>query len=308
MNCDLARQKMTLFVHGELNFDEEEQMDRHASSCPPCSRELALERAVLDLAYANRLEPSAAQLVSARKALANRIAAEQISRRYRLGARLEEWFDFHPGLRWSLQPIAGLLLLGAGYLGGSQPSLHPFDKTSHQAKFEATPTEQRVRFVKSAPGGQVELLVDEIHQTKVRGTVEDAPIRELLLTASKDLDDAGLRAEVFDVLKGRTEAIDVRAALISSLDKDPSSEVRMKVLESLRPFAAYPDVRRAMSKALLGDSSPEVRILAIDMLVSVDKPDVAGTLQKLLEKEPDPYLRQRSHAALVAMKASTDTF
>ena len=308
MNCELARQKMTLFVHGELNFDEEEQLERHTASCPFCSPELALERAVLDLADANRLEPSLAQLATARQALANRIAAEQTSRRYRLGARLEEWFDFHPGLRWSLQPIAGLLLLGAGYLGGSQPSLHPFDKASHQAGFEATPTEQRVRFVKSAPGGQVELLVDEIHQTKVRGTVEDPSIRELLLTAAKDPDDAGLRAEVFDVLKGRTEAIDVRAALISSLDKDPSSEVRMKVLESLRPYAAYPDVRRAMSKALLGDTSAEVRIMAIDMLVSVDKPDVAGTLQKLLENEPDQYLRQRSQAALVAMKASTNTF
>ena len=48
--------------------------------------------------------------------------------------------------------------------------------------------------------------------------------------------------------------------------------------------------------------------MAIDMLVSVDKPDVAGTLQKLLENEPDQYLRQRSQAALVAMKASTNTF
>ena len=63
-----------------------------------------------------------------------------------------------------------------------------------------------------------------------------------------------------------------------------------------------------MSKALLDDTSSEVRIMAIDMLVSVDKPDVAGTLQKLLENEPDQYLRQRSQAALVAMKASTNTF
>ena len=35
---------------------------------------------------------------------------------------------------------------------------------------------------------------------------------------------------------------------------------------------------------------------------------LAGTLQKLLENEPNQYLRQRSQAALVAMKASTDTF
>ncbi len=308
MNCELARQNMTLFVHGELNFDEEEQLERHTASCPPCARELALERAVLDLADANRLEPSAAQLATARNALANRLAAEQASWRRRLGARLGEWFDFHPGLRWSLQPIAGLLLLGAGYWGGSQPSLQAFSKPVLQSRLESTPSERRVRFVKSGAGGQIELLVDEIRQSKVRGTVEDSTIRELLLIATKDPDDAGLRAEVLDVLKGRTEAIDVRTALISSLEKDPSSEVRMKVLESLRPYAAYPDVRLAMSKALLDDTSSEVRIMAIDMLVSVDKPDVAGTLQKLLENEPDQYLRQRSQAALVAMKASTNTF
>ena len=308
MNCELALQKMTLFVHGELNFDEEEQLERHVESCPSCGRELALERAVLDLADANRLEPSAPQLAAARHALAHRIAAEQSSWRRRLQVRIFEWFDFHPGLRWSIQPIASMLLLGAGYWGGSQPSLHPFHRPALQTRLESAPFQQRVRFVKSGAGGQVELLVDEIRQTRVRGAFEDATIRELLLTASKDPEDAGLRAEVFDILKGRTEAVDVRTALLSSLDQDPSSEVRMKVLESLRPYAAFPDVRRAISKALLGDTSSEVRIMAINMLVSVDKPDVAGTLQKLLENEPDQYLRQRSQAALVSMKASTNTF
>ena len=212
-------------------------------------------------------------------------------------ARLREWLDFHPGMRIAMRPLAAVLLLGAGFAVGLQQRPHT-----------AVGAEQRVRLVRPAQDGQVEMVIDEVIQKKLRGPVEDVAIRKLLMSAAHDPDDPALRAEVLDVLKGGSEALDVRNSLISSLEKDPSSEVRMKALEALRPYAAFPDVRRAISKTLLGDLNSEVRILAIDTLVSVDQPDVAGTLQKLLESEPNQYLRQRSQAALVAMKASTDTF
>ena len=295
MNCDYAREMMTLFVHGELNFDQEESLERHTSQCPGCARELALERAVLDLAEVNRLEPAAGQLAAARRQLVSRLAIEKGSWRN----QIREWFDFHPTILFALKPAAAALILIAGFLAGS---------TVRPPQSDWGPVQQRVRFVEPSKSGQVALVIDETRQKKIYGGVEDVRIRSLLLTAAKDPDDAGLRAEVVDVLKGRTEAADIRGVLLSALEKDSNPEVRMKALDALRPYTKYADVRRAVSKALLNDSSPEVRTLAIDMIVSIDQPDVAGTLQKLLESEPNQYLRQRSQSALVAMKASTDTF
>ena len=100
MNCENTRERLTLFVHGELNFDEEEQLENHVATCPDCGRELAMERAILELAEAQRLEPVIGQLAMARRELKNRIASE--NRGWR--ARISEWFDFHPGMQFALKP------------------------------------------------------------------------------------------------------------------------------------------------------------------------------------------------------------
>lgn len=295
MNCENTRENLTLFVHGELNFDEEEQLENHVASCAACARELAMERAILELAEAHRLEPAIGQLAMARRQLANRIASEKRG----WWASISEWFDFHPGLQFALKPIAGLLLAGVGFFTGW---------VVREAKSDWGPVAQRVRFVESAKSGQVELVIDEIRQQKLLGEVDDPRIRHLLLTAAKDSDDAGLRAEALDAFKGRTESVDIRGVLLTALEKDVNSEVRMRALEALKPYTAYSDVQRAVQKALLNDENPEVRTMAIDMLIPINKPDVAGTLQKVMESESNQYVRQRSQSALVAMKASTDTF
>ncbi len=295
MNCENTRERLTLFVHGELNFDEEEQLENHVGSCAACSRELAMERAILDLAEAQRLEPAVGQLAMARRDLANRIASEN----HGWWSRVSEWFDFHPGVQFALKPIAGLLLAGAGFFTGW---------VVREAKSDWGPVAQRVRVVESAKSGQVELVIDEIRQQKLLGEVDDPRIRHLLLTAAKDSEDAGLRAEALDAFKGQTQSVDIRGVLLTALEKDVNPEVRMRALEALKPYTAYADVRSSISRALLHDNNPEVRTMAIDMLVPINKPDVAGTLQKVMESESNQYVRQRSQSALVAMKASTDTF
>ena len=48
--------------------------------------------------------------------------------------------------------------------------------------------------------------------------------------------------------------------------------------------------------------------MAIDLLVQTDEVDVVETLQELLRREDNNYLRLRSQKALQAMNASVETF
>ena len=295
MTCDQVKENLPLFVYGELSFDEEESVEQHVRTCVSCTRALAVEKAVGELAHATRIDPPPMLLADSRRQLRKQLAVPGAS----IWTRLSEWFDFHPGLRIALKPITALALLGTGFFAARMTT------TTTQAW---KPDTQRVRFVESARPGQVQLVVDEVRQSTVTGAVDDVRIRSLLLAAAKDPDDPGLRAEIMDVLKGRTEATDIRNTLVSALEHDQSDEVRIKALEALRPYATHADVRRAISAVLLKDKSSAVRTIAIDMLVAVNQPDVAGTLQSLLESESNQYLRQRSQSALKAMKASTESF
>jgi len=59
---------------------------------------------------------------------------------------------------------------------------------------------------------------------------------------------------------------------------------------------------------LLRDDNPGVRTLAIDLLVNNMQSEVIGTLQEVITRESNPYIRQKSLNALRAVNASVETF
>ena len=293
MTCDQVKENLPFFVYGELSFDEEENLEQHVQTCVGCARALAIEKAIGELASASRVEPPPMLLGEARRQLRGQLVLPPST-----WQRVRQWFNFHPGFQSALKPLGAAALLVIGFFSARLTAPAPQWKTGTE----------RVRFVESAKPGEVQLVIDEVRQSRVTGAMDDVRIRSLLLAAAKDPDDAGLRAEIMDLLKGRTESGDIRATLLAALDHDPNEEVRIKALEALRSYATHADVRRAISAALLNDKSAQLRTLAVDLLVSINQPDVAGTLQSLLERESNQYLRQRSQSALRAMKASTESF
>jgi HEAT repeat protein len=73
-------------------------------------------------------------------------------------------------------------------------------------------------------------------------------------------------------------------------------------------MAAQPEVRQTLSYVLQNDQNPGVRIQAIDILTQRQDADMVGTLQKLMAKESNSYVRQRCQKALEDMNASVGTF
>jgi hypothetical protein len=145
--------------------------------------------------------------------------------------------------------------------------------------------------------------------------LDDQNIRVLLLSAAKDPSDPGLRYETVGILNDRAQAAEVRDTLIYALEHDENAGVRLKAMDGLRPFVQQPEVRKALSGVLLSDGNPGMRTQAIDLLTKgvgessngLDR-DVIGTLQELMNRENNAYVRQRGERVLQLVNASQETY
>jgi HEAT repeats len=175
--------------------------------------------------------------------------------------------------------------------------------------------------------GTVQLQVRTEQPIVLSGSVDDADVRRVLtyVVSNGERFDPGVRLDCLDVLKARTGDKEVRQALLAAARKDQNAAVRMKALEALRDSAADDGVRDTLLEALQHDANPGVRVEAVNLLVrslepetseettgSDQAPERAGSqipadpsvervihaLEGLQHRDPNPYVRLRSAAAL----------
>jgi len=288
MNCEIAKNKLSLFLYGELSFHEEEMLEQHLESCEDCRLQLEKERSLHQMFAEEAVEPSLPLLSECRGSLRAGIAPKPQAER--------SWLPWLPRFNY-LKPLAAVALVALGFFSARLSSI-PAN----------TPVATKVRYVETGEQGKVRLVVDETRERVISGRLDDASIRGLLLTAAKDPSDAGLRADSLDLLKSRTESEDVRRALIYALQHDNNAAVRLKALDALRSYAGEGEVRRALSQTLLKDDNAGMRAQAIDLLLGIKNADVIGVLQEAMNREDDSYVRQRCQRVLLDMKASPETF
>jgi hypothetical protein len=308
--CEKVRMQLGMLLYGELSFDEEETVDAHLESCAECRAALERERdlhAAFDRAEA---EPPASVLWESRQNLQRQIAAEHVPV-HRAG-----WWDRFLDTAW-LKPVGGLALLTIGFMAARvAPSLG----LGITGMSLVDPGAQRVRSVEPGPNGGVQIVLDETRQRTVSGGLDDQNIRVLLLSAAKDPSDPGLRYETVGILNDRAQATEVRDTLIYALEHDENAGVRLKAMDGLKPFVRQPEVRKALSGVLLSDGNPGMRTQAIDLLTQgvgettgnttangLDR-DIIGTLQELMNRENNAYVRQRGERVLQLVNASQETY
>jgi Putative zinc-finger/HEAT repeats len=318
-SCEVVRKQLSMLLYGELSFDEEEAVDAHLEGCAECRTALERERELHAAFDQAEVEPPASVLWDARQNLQARIAAEHAPPGQFLKGT--GWWDqfvdalmLRPtgGAGW-LKLAGALALLTLGYMGAR---LAP-DAGGGVAEMSlAAPGAQRVRSVEPGPDGGVQIVLDETRQRTVSGGLDDQNIRVLLLSAAKDPSDPGLRYETVGILNDRAQAAEVRDTLIYALEHDENAGVRLKAMDGLRPFAQQPEVRKALSGVLLSDGNPGMRTQAIDLLTqgvgestgNVLGRDVIGTLQELMNRENNAYVRQRGERVLQLVNASRETY
>jgi hypothetical protein len=293
ITCASVKGSLALYLYGELSFDDEERVELHLDACPECRVALDREKAVHAEFDRCEIQPPPSLLRECREDLRAQLDEERSMPR---PARVS-WWDGS----W-LRPAAAFALLAIGFFAARVTPRY----TSSE------PGASRVRYVEPASGGRVQIVLDETRQRTVSGRPDDQQIRALLLAAAKDSSDPGLRAETVNILNAGAESAEVRDALVYALRHDPNAGVRLKAMEGLKPFAREPGVRGALEQVLLSDSNPGLRTQAIDLLTvgpteNLDR-GIVGTLQELMSREDNSYVRERSQQVLHLMKASAQTY
>ena len=311
MNCDEMAKSAPLYFYGELAPQEEERFEDHLDGCAACRAELERLR-TLATALDRRQTPVPGYLLDDCRhdllaAVRSGIARETVSApspaRVSIGQRLSALGAALWGLR---QPIGAVALLAIGYL--SAQILNPARKSVLPEAFTGDPVIARIRSVQPDASGRVQIALDEVRKRVVSGRRDDDNIQQLLLAASRDENNPGLRVESVDILKDRVESAEVRAALLNSLAHDENAGVRLKALEGLKSLSADAEVRKVLAQVLLRDENPAVRIQAIDMLTASRDDSMVGVLQNLVGREDNGYVRWRCEKALKEMNASVGTF
>jgi hypothetical protein len=313
MTCEEARRNLPLFLYGELSFDEEELVEIHVDECDGCRKELDLQKTLFAAMDAVEMVPSAEALAKSRAELRSRLAlAGQPSgtsavRGAGFWDKVREGFTIHFHFAPGLAQVAGAAAMLALGFATARVAPNSFLGNWHSAGM-IDPGTSRVRYVEPVSPGRVQIVLDETHQRVLSGSVDDAAIQRLLLTAAKDPSDAGLRVESVDLLKNNSQSAEIRKALVYSLEHDPNAGVRLKALDGLKQFAQDPDTRQALTQVLLKDDNPGVRTQVIDLLVQRHTDAMVGVLQELMEKEDNSYIRMRCQKVLQEMNASAEMY
>jgi HEAT repeats/Putative zinc-finger len=320
MNCDQISNEIPLYYYGELEQEEEERIEQHLADCAACTAELERVRSFGRTMTLHEAALPDDLLYDSRAALARALRLEHtVSPKTSSGAlpratpvstwiqHLREWMNMGIGMR---VPAGALALVAVGFLAGKvAPGTLPWlnrlsmgSGAAQQAGFIS------VRSVEPDPSGGVRIAFDRVSRDTVSGSVDDAKIREMLLSSMHDESNAGLRVEAMGIAKDHAHDADVRGALVEALQTDPNIGVRLQALEGLKQYAGDADVRKALTATLLNDANAGVRVKVIDLLTARKDDSMVGTLQTLVGKEQNGYVRTRASDALREMKASVGTF
>lgn len=272
--CEGIREQLPLMLYGELTFDQEETLEQHLAECGQCRAAFDRERQLHALLDTAAPVLPAGLLSQSRAGLRAAVEAE-------LRPARPFWATlFEGGSFW--KPAAALALLAIGFVSGRViPAVdRQAEGTPAQVAGMALPTASRLRHIEPDAQGNVRIVYDETREHVVEGRCADQRIQGVLVGAA---------------------------------ERDPNPAVRLKALEGLRPYVRQAEVQRALVRVLVADDNPGVRAQVIELLTRqggapmIDA-QMVGTLQELLRREQDGYVREQCQRALKQVKASEEIF
>jgi hypothetical protein len=313
MTCDSVGKLIPLYFYGELQSEEEDQVEQHLHECAACSREMDRQRA-LSAALDDRSAGLPPHLLA--ECRADLMAAVQGGAPRVPQSRKGPWTLFLEALGGTLDsvrhvptPVGALALIALGFFCARFTGVWNMPVTSVTTA-SVTPSDDvfaTVRSVRPDQNGTVQIAFDETRRRTVSGRMDDQAIQKLILAGAHE-DNASVRVESMDLLKSQPYSNEVRDALLNAVSHDPNDGVRLKAVEGLKPMAADPEVRKALSQVLLSDNNPAVRYQVVDLLVAHRDDSVIGVLQGLVQREDNNTVRMKLEKALKDMKASVGTF
>jgi hypothetical protein len=301
MNCDWTRENVVLYVYDELADDAKYEFEHHIRQCIGCRQEV--ESA---LAFKNAMSETPVEEVSPNLLVASRM---------RLQESLEQTVQSHGWSRFvfdfagwmhqlKLAPALVAAILIVGFAGGSLTTWRLVG-AHNNLPAAPNPAEQAniagiESIVPDANSNKVSIKYNMVYPQTVEGTPDDPRIHQLLLMASRNQTNSGVRLDSIDLLTRQAEDNAVREALVYALRYDKNPGVRLKALDGLKSYVKDDvHVRDAVVEALMHDSNAGVRSEAITLLEPVRADmSVREALQVLAQHDKDQYIRSESQRYL----------
>lgn len=300
MNCDWVREHVPLYLYNELADDARHEVEGHVARCATCAAELeAVSAFHAEMSELPELDVTPNLLASARVQLSHALETAQQRRGWRWAL---DPFAMLRQLRFSPALASVIFILG---FGGGLGTMYRMSAALHSAPSAAAMQESSIAGIRSivrdAGSDQVRIDYERALPETVQGSVNDPQIQSLLVMASRNTANSGLRMDSVALLQQNQDDPAVRESLIYSLRSDSNPGVRLKAEEALAPLVKQDiRVRSAMLEALLNDNNPGVRASALKALGAVrGDTSVQQALVQLAKEDPNEYIRQQS-ARIVA--------
>jgi len=300
MNCDWVKENVVLYIYDELADDAKYTFEHHTQHCLACRQDL--ESAV---AFKEGMAARPVHDVSPNFLAANRMKLQEALEGAEQSRRFGRFFFDFAGWMQQIKLARALTvaLLMIGFAGGS---LTTYRMARNEKPGVAAPTpvsEASIAGIESVvptDANHVLIKYDTLHQQTAEGTTDDPRIQQLLLMATQNLRNSGVRLDSIDLLKSQAQDNKVRDALITSLRYDKNPGVRLQALDALKGYIRGDvRVRDAVLDALLHDDNAGVRSEAIGLLDQVRADSsVREALKALARDDKDKFIRTQSRRYL----------
>ena len=315
MNCHVTQANLSAYLYGELDFAAEESLEQHLNGCAFCQRALESEKAWHTALNTERRDVPLDLLARCRQDLRSALSNE--AKWSAVRPWYKRWFDEldFSTHRWSWQIAMASFLLFVGFAFARWVDRNgwPGAKPEGVLSMSMLNPGARIRDIQPDNAGNVRITLEQVRQGEVTGSVADENVRRLLLAATRESADPGIRVYSVEILTSQG-GNDVREALLNSVLHDPNAAVRLKAIEGLQQFATESNSRSVLRYVLEHDSNPGVRSQAIEILAPRQggvalTPELASTLQDVVRSaDNDDYVRTRCLELLREVNAPVDVY
>ena len=301
MNCDWIKENVVLYIYDELADDAKYEFEQHTRHCLNCKQEV--ESA---MAFKEGLSAAPVQEVSPNLLVASRLRLQEVLEETHQSHGWNRFiFDFAGWMhQLKLAPALTAALLMVGFAGGSLTTWKLVQRPGPGIAGPQLPAEASIGGIQSiipdANSNKVSIKYDMVYPQTMEGNANDPRIQQLLLMATRNQLNSGVRLPAIEVLTRQAEDDAVREALIYALRYDKNPGVRLKALDGLKSYVRDDvHVRDAVLEALMHDGNPGVRSNAISLLnpVRADM-SVREALQMLAHHDKDQFIRSQSQRYL----------
>ncbi|MCP5061818.1 MAG: hypothetical protein GY936_05050 [Ignavibacteriae bacterium] len=298
MNHQKYKDMLQLNILGELNENEEVDLENHLLECSECQKEYTKQKKFYSIIVAERPSiPSDDDLTLARTKLLNTIHTNES--KLSISESFKKYLDelFFTPYRFAL---GGIVLLTIGMLTGyllfgisqSPPKILSENVIDLDKLGKGNVKISNIRFPETvSDDGDFEFKIGNNIPMVYKGNLSDSIVQRLLANALIETENPGFKIKTVSTIAKQAKSIfnpdpQIKKALILSLKNDKNPVVRKEALNALINFSFEKDIKEAILFTLGNDENSNNRIAAINALLEINSVNQSldSGFQNLLEQ------------------------